>query len=64
MCVGLGLRVRVPLFGRCGRASITPQIKKSGGRVFSLDATFGLLATRRRLGRRGDSSAIRSAFVV
>jgi len=24
-----------------------------GGRVFSLDATSGLLATRRRLGRRG-----------
>jgi len=35
-----------------------------GGRVFSLDATFGLLATRRRLERRGDSSALRSAFVV
>jgi len=31
---------------------------------FSLDATLGLLATRRRLGRRGDSSAMRSAFVV
>ena len=27
-----------------------------GGRVFSLDAALGLLATRRRLGRRGDSS--------
>jgi len=24
-----------------------------GGRVFSLDAALGLLATRRRLGRRG-----------
>jgi len=37
-----------------------------GGRVFSLDAALGLLATRRRLrlGRRGDSSATRSAFVV
>ena len=35
-----------------------------GGRVFSLDATFGLLATRRRLGRRRDSSALRSALVV
>jgi len=36
-----------------------------GGRVFfSLDASSGLLATRRRLGRRGDSSALRSAFVV
>ena len=31
---------------------------------FSLDATLGLLATRWRLGRRGDSSAMRSAFVV
>jgi len=31
---------------------------------FSLDATSGLLATRRRLGRQGDSSAMRSAFVV
>ena len=31
---------------------------------FSLDASLGLLATRRRLGRRGDSSAMRSAFVV
>jgi len=36
-----------------------------GGRVFfSLDASSGLLATRRRLGHRGDSSALRSAFVV
>jgi len=35
-----------------------------GGRVFSLDAALGLLATRRRLGRRGDFSAMRSAFVV
>jgi len=35
-----------------------------GGRVFSLDATFGLLATRRRLMHRGDFSALRSAFVV
>jgi len=26
--------------------------------------SLGLLATRRRLGRRGDSSAMRSAFVV
>jgi len=26
-----------------------------GGRIFSLDATFGLLATRWRLWRRGDS---------
>ena len=31
---------------------------------FSLDASSGLLATRRRLGRRGDSSAMRSAFVA
>ena len=31
---------------------------------FSLDATLGLLATRRRLGSRGDSSAMRSACVV
>jgi len=31
---------------------------------FSLDASSGLLATRRRLGRQGDSSAMRSAFVV
>jgi len=30
---------------------------------FSLDASSGLLATRRRLGRWGDSSAMRSAFV-
>jgi len=35
-----------------------------GGRVFSLDATAGLLATRLRLGRRGSSSALRSALVV
>jgi len=35
-----------------------------GGRVFSLDAALGLLALRRRLGRRGDYSAMRSAFVV
>jgi len=35
-----------------------------GGRVFSLDAALGLLATRRRLGRRGDFFAMRSAFVV
>jgi len=34
-----------------------------GGRVFSLDAALGLLATRRRLGRRGDFFAMRSAFV-
>jgi len=32
--------------------------------VSSLDTTFGLLATRRRLGRWGDSHALRSAFVV
>jgi len=31
---------------------------------FSLNAALGLLATRRRLGRRGDSFALRSAFVV
>jgi len=36
--------------------------KKKG--FFSLDASSGLLATRRRLGRWGDSSALRSAFVV
>jgi len=36
-----------------------------GGPVFfSLDASSGLLATRRRLGRWGDSFAMRSAFVV
>jgi len=35
-----------------------------GGRVFSLDATYGLLATRRRLWRRGGFSALRSAFVL
>jgi len=35
-----------------------------GGRVFSLDTALGLLATRRRLVRRGDASAMRSAFVV
>jgi len=35
-----------------------------GGRVFSLDATSDLLATRRRLGRRGGSCALRAAFVV
>ena len=35
-----------------------------GRRSFSLDAALGLLATRRRLGRRGDSFALRSAFVV
>jgi len=29
-----------------------------------LDASSGLLATRRRLGRRRDSSALRSALVV
>jgi len=40
-----------------------PHIPAAAG-SFSLDATSGLLATRRRLGRRGDSSAMRSAFVV
>ena len=35
-----------------------------GGRVFSLDASFGLLATRWRLWRRGDSWALRSACGV
>ena len=35
-----------------------------GGRLFFSLATFGLLATRRRLRRRGDSWAQRSAFVV
>jgi len=34
-----------------------------GGRGFSLDATLGLMATRRRLGHWNDSSAMRSAFV-
>jgi len=34
------------------------------GRVLSLDATVGLLATRWRLWRQCDSSALRSAFVV
>jgi len=40
-----------------------PLIPAAAGSV-SLDATLGLLATRRRLGRRGDSSIMRSAFVV
>jgi len=35
-----------------------------GGRVFSFDASFGLLATRRRLRRRGCSCVLGSAFVV
>jgi len=35
-----------------------------GGRVFSFDAALGLLAIRRCLGRQGDFSAMRSAFVV
>jgi len=35
-----------------------------GGRVFSLDATSDLLATRWRIWRRGDSWALRSASVV
>ena len=35
-----------------------------GGRVFSLDATSGLLDTRWRLWRRGGSSALRSACVM
>jgi len=35
-----------------------------GGRVFSHDASSGLLATRWRLWRQSDSSALRSAFVV
>jgi len=35
-----------------------------GGRVFSLDASSGLLAMRWRLWRRSGSSALRSAFVV
>jgi len=35
-----------------------------GGRVFSLDASSGLLATRWRLWRQSGSSAVRSAFVV
>jgi len=39
-------------------------IPAAAGFFFSLDAFSGLLATRRRLGRRGDSSAMRSAFVA
>ena len=63
--------------GRCRYADIfffdsllkgEEPLDPGGGRVFlspSIDATLlGLLATRRRLGRRGDSSALRSAFVV
>ena len=37
-----------------------PPIIPAAAGSFSLDATLGLLATRRRLGRRGDSSAMRS----
>jgi len=37
-------------------------IPAAAGFFFSLDASSGLLATRRRLGRRGDSSAMRSAL--
>jgi len=36
----------------------------AAGFFFSLNASSGLLATRRRPGRRGDSSTMRSAFVV
>jgi len=36
----------------------------SGGRVFIFDASSGLLATRWRLLRQSNSSALRSAFVV
>jgi len=39
-------------------------IPVAAGFFFSLNASSGLLATRRRLGRRGDSAALRSAFVV
>jgi len=42
-------------------------LTKKNKKKSSLDATLGLLlrlATRRRLGRRGDFSAMRSAFVV
>ena len=39
-------------------------IPAAPGFFFSLDASSGILATRRRLGRRGDSSTLRSAFVV
>jgi len=35
-----------------------------GGRVFSLDATSGLMSTRWRLWRQSGSSALRSAFGV
>jgi len=41
----------------------TPPTPGAAG-SFSLDAALGLLATRRRLGRRGDSPAMRSAFVL
>jgi len=52
---------------RTRRVTITNLKKKKntgGGRVFSLDAALCLLATRRRLGRRGDSFALRSAVAV
>jgi len=35
-----------------------------GGRVFSFDASSGLLATRWRHRRQSGSSALRSAYVV
>jgi len=43
---------------------LVPEKNKAAAGSFSLDATLGLLATRRRLGRQGDPSAMRSAFVV
>jgi len=39
-------------------------IPAAAGFFFSLDASSDLLATRRRLGCRGDSSTLRSDFVV
>jgi len=44
---------------RCSRAREKNLLIPAAAGSFSLDATLGLLATRRRLGRRGDSSAMR-----
>jgi len=47
------------VLGICSKKNVKQQQKgppdTGGGRVFSLDATFGLLATRWRLWGRGDS---------
>ena len=42
----------------------TKPLDTGGGRVFSLNASFSRMATRWRLWRQCDSSALRSAFVV